>query len=320
MMDPFQKLLVYTGTEHNQNAISRAVALAMENHASVTLMEVIKPIPRALGLMSDVADPHEMESLLAEDHARKLREIADEYAATGVKIEILVKIGDPATEIIHEVLRQNHDLLIKTADGLSLSGRLFGSIARTLLRYCPCPVLLLKPAIHGEFDNVLAAVDVDASDEVHSALNDKILKLSSAISKSDDAALHLAVAWDYAMEGPLRRRTGDAEVDAALKQHELNVQNAVDSLLQRTNVSESDAVIHIKRGPSAAVIQHTVDEVEADLLVMGTVCRTGVTGLLVGNTAESIIADVHCSVLALKPEGFVCPISLPNEQEHTAQC
>ena len=43
---------------------------------------------------------------------------------------------------------------------------------------------------------------------------------------------------------------------------------------------------------------------------MGTVGRTGVAGLVVGNTAETILEQLQCSILALKPPGFVSPVSL----------
>ena len=56
------------------------------------------------------------------------------------------------------------------------------------------------------------------------------------------------------------------------------------------------------------MIRSVVEQVEADLLVMGTVCRTNVAGFLIGNTAESVVGDVDCSLLALKPEGFVTPV------------
>jgi len=46
-----------------------------------------------------------------------------------------------------------------------------------------------------------------------------------------------------------------------------------------------------------------------DLIVMGTLARAGVEGLLIGNTAEKILSRIDCSVLALKPEGFVSPIT-----------
>jgi len=46
-----------------------------------------------------------------------------------------------------------------------------------------------------------------------------------------------------------------------------------------------------------------------DLLVMGTVCRTGSPGLIIGNTAERVLDSVKCSVLTVKPAGFVSPIA-----------
>lgn len=47
-----------------------------------------------------------------------------------------------------------------------------------------------------------------------------------------------------------------------------------------------------------------------DMVVMGTVGRHGLPGLIIGNTAERTLALVESSLLALKPEGFRCPISL----------
>jgi len=53
-----------------------------------------------------------------------------------------------------------------------------------------------------------------------------------------------------------------------------------------------------------------VAEQQIDLIVMGTVARTGVPGFFIGNTAESILRQVKCSVMAVKPEGFVTPVTL----------
>jgi nucleotide-binding universal stress UspA family protein len=51
-------------------------------------------------------------------------------------------------------------------------------------------------------------------------------------------------------------------------------------------------------------------ELGIDLLVMGSVCRTGIAGFLIGNTAEEVINQVDCSVLTLKPKGFITPVTL----------
>ena len=55
------------------------------------------------------------------------------------------------------------------------------------------------------------------------------------------------------------------------------------------------------------VLINVVDK-DIDLLVMGTVCRTGIAGFLIGNTAEEVLNQVDCSVLTRKLEGFVTPV------------
>ncbi len=44
-----------------------------------------------------------------------------------------------------------------------------------------------------------------------------------------------------------------------------------------------------------------------ELLVMGTVCRTGVAGFIMGNATERVLDQVNRSVLTIKPEWFQVP-------------
>ena len=67
---------------------------------------------------------------------------------------------------------------------------------------------------------------------------------------------------------------------------------------------------HLSRGDARAVIPELARALHADLVVMGTVARTGISGLLIGNTAESILDQLDCTVLAVKPPGFVSPVTL----------
>jgi len=66
----------------------------------------------------------------------------------------------------------------------------------------------------------------------------------------------------------------------------------------------------LRRGQPDEVICEFVVADDVDLIVMGTVARSGIAGLLFGNTAERILHTVPCSVLAVKPEGFESPIGL----------
>lgn len=309
-MKRFKNILLYAGMEQNEAAVNRSLKLAIENEAKLTIMDCVKPIPRALGELSDDVDAEEIQRLIAQDHREKLWAMAADYMNTGVPLEVLVTFGDPATEIVRQVLLQQFDLVIKAVNGEIAGGPYFGGISRSLLRLCPCPVWLLKPEIHGEFDVILAAVDMEDEDATHVNLNREILELGHSIAERENAHLHIVSAWDFWMESSLRRRAGDEEIDAALAAHEKSVHQRLDQLLEPFQATHDSPQVHIRRGSPARIVRSVADEIEADLMVMGTVCRTGAAGFLIGNTAESVLSDITCSVLALKPIGFVSPIEL----------
>jgi nucleotide-binding universal stress UspA family protein len=68
--------------------------------------------------------------------------------------------------------------------------------------------------------------------------------------------------------------------------------------------------VHLLKGDPAEVIAGFAKTGRIDLIDMGTVARAGLGGLLIGNTAESILQRVDCSVLAVKPDGFASPVAL----------
>ena len=67
------------------------------------------------------------------------------------------------------------------------------------------------------------------------------------------------------------------------------------------------------RGNAKDVLPDFVQQGGFELVVMGSLGRSGVAGVLIGETAETVIRSVRCSVLVVKPPGFVCPIEVPDE-------
>ena len=64
------------------------------------------------------------------------------------------------------------------------------------------------------------------------------------------------------------------------------------------------------KGSARKEIPELARRLQVDCIVMGTVARTGVPGFFMGNTAETILDQLECSVLAIKPPGFVTPVTL----------
>tara|TARA_R110001583_G_scaffold178457_5_gene334334 strand:- start:18703 stop:18984 length:282 start_codon:yes stop_codon:yes gene_type:complete len=89
---------------------------------------------------------------------------------------------------------------------------------------------------------------------------------------------------------------------------QLDRQKLFDKTLKNNFSSDNFPNTKLIEGTAQEEIPKYIEEQEIDLVVMGTVCRTGITGLFIGNTAESILSEVSCSVLTLKPEGFETPV------------
>ena len=105
-------------------------------------------------------------------------------------------------------------------------------------------------------------------------------------------------------------------VDAMVRDTESLRLGQLDVLAIR-HVTKSERSIHMVAGTPGAVLPRLADDLDVDLIVMGTVGRTGLMGLVIGNTAETILRSVRCSVLAVKPEGFITPVR-PQRQSHRA--
>ena len=302
-----KKILVSAEGEHSIAAINRGFAVAKRAKAKVTLMNVIKPIPSSLSWWTDAASPAEIQDLLIQDHEAKLRHQIIEHGGDPDEHEVIVKVGDTAGLLAREVVEHDYDFVIRSGTA-GKERNYLDSVSQSLMRNCPCPVWIMKPEIFGSFDRVMVAVDVEAGDKTHQSLNQEILEYAAAIAANDDAELHVVCVWDIWMEAALRRRSGDQEVDEMRAKHAADAKAKLESLVKEHVDLEVPVILHVANGTPAPQILGLVEHVHADLLVMGTVCRTGVAGFLIGNTAVTLLTQVPCSVLAAKPEGFVSPI------------
>lgn len=98
------------------------------------------------------------------------------------------------------------------------------------------------------------------------------------------------------------------EVERLLREtRDMHRQWLVD-LLQQHNLEDLKIEVYLLKGEAGEIISDLARSKEVDLIVMGTVSRAGIAGLLIGNTAETVLHRVDCSMLTLKPEGFISPV------------
>jgi len=305
--------------------LERAVLLAQENQASLKVVDAIEPVTAGIGMPEGGPISAHLQATMLKAHAQGLDALVEPYRKR-IEIQTKVLMGVPFLEIIRSVLRDGHDLVIKIPETLDWLDQLFGSDEMHLLRKCPCPVWLIKPQAPKSFRRILAAVDVDdahpqAELELCEALNRQILEMASSLAIADFAELHVVHAWEAIGESIMRdgvfMSEPEEQVRTYVEQVRLRHKAGLDGIMRKlTSDLGKDATeylkpqAHLVKGGARKEIPALAKQIEADLVVMGTVARVGIPGFLIGNTAETILNQIDCSVLAIKPPGFVTPVTL----------
>lgn len=233
--------------------------------------------------------------------------------AQGVETGTTVLVGIPFIEIIREVLRKKHDLVMMMAEGKSgLKDRLFGSTSLHLMRKCPCPIWVMKPKQRKTYARILAAVDPDFTDEKRNAPNVQIMDFATSLAELEESELHVLHVWSTWPKHFLSAHghMSGQEVEEIANEVLAKRKGDLDYPVSSYGLEDVDYQIHFIVGEARSVIPHLAATERVDLIVMGTVCRTGFADFFIGNAAESVLQQVNCSVLVLKPEGFVSPVKL----------
>lgn len=320
-MKRFESILcVAAGGEACRPTLERAVSLAENNQAELTVVGVLPRLTAGIGMPPGGPISADLQAALEAERLQALESLTESYRQRlGIRHEVLMGTG--FLEIIRAVLRNRHDLVIKPAESPGFIERLFGSDDMHLLRKCPCPVWLTKPGEQPDYRCILAAVDFDPDDPGadDNRLNQQILELSSSLALSDFATLHVAHAWEVPGETTVKAWSDNPAVDSAryVEAERARHQRSLDHLREqfRRQIG-AEAFDHLaprfvlERGTATRAIPELARQLSADLVVMGTVSRTGIAGLFIGNTAETILEQLDCSVLAVKPAGFVSPVTL----------
>jgi len=317
-MQQFKNILFFSDSALKQDdALLRVGALAKRNNARLTILSVIKVLPSELHLTMAGVELRDFQKEILYDAQAQVDELANNLKHIGVDVQAKTAVGTAFVEVIREVLREQHDLVVLAAEGKrSFITRLFGSTSMHLMRKCPCPVWVIMPGAGESYDRILAAVDVssDPWDETKQLINPLILRLASALARVEKSDLHVVQVWSVDQEGYLQIRGNmtDQALNKLRRETKREYVEKLDSLLKSVDLNGAGRLhTHLIRGddPASSIIKLARRE-KIDLLVTGTVCRTGLAGFIIGNTAEDVLSALNCSVLTVKPEGFVSPVTL----------
>ena len=276
------------------------------------MLDVIPPLPDDSKKLLEIAPPSKLQDLLTSQRLGELAKLATSVEKAGVEVSTKVLVGTPFIEIIREILGHGHDLVVKATEGRGgKTKRLFGSTDLHLMRECPCAVWIVKPSKTRKRLRILAAVDPDPSDEENMRLNKTIMELATSLAALEKSELHIVHAWVLYSEALLRLLVG--KVDKLARDTRKTHRKWLDDFLDDYPIPHRKGRVHLVQGSSRDVIPVLAMKQRAELIVMGTAARTGLPQFLIGNTAEDVLNQVDCSVLTVKPEGFVSPVTLEGQ-------
>jgi nucleotide-binding universal stress UspA family protein len=298
-MKRFKNILaVYNECVGGDDVLSHATKLAHANNADLTIIDVRQ---QGTGPAELVEYRKRLDRILASIRSEGVRNVAP-----------LVVAGTPFLEIIGQVLRADHDLVIASAEpSAKFMSYFFGSTATHLMRKCPCPVWIVKPDRQQRYGNILACVNPSA--EGDNELDQMIVDLALSMAERNGINAHVVHAWDVegADQHRIQSEIPDTVRSQILRKHEAEHRARTARLLLNTPNDSSTCSLHLPRAtePQWAILD-LVAELDVDFVVMGTVSRVGIPGFLIGNTAETVLSLVKCGVITVKPRGFVSPVPL----------
>lgn len=166
-----------------------------------------------------------------------------------------------------------------------------------LLRYCPGPVLMVKTDTPWTGGVILAAVDVGNSDAEHRTLHSGIVSHGYDIASLAKGTLHVISAHPSPM-------LSAADPTFQLKET-IEARYREQCKAFQAEYDVSDERLHVEEGPADVLIPYTAQKLSAVVTVVGTVARTGLSGALIGNTAEVVLDALESDVLVLKPDEII---------------
>jgi nucleotide-binding universal stress UspA family protein len=281
-----KKILVATDfSELGRAAVTAALELARASNASVDVLHVftMRAQPDASGYTAKQMQQHEANA------RADLSRAADEVAATGLLGESLLRVGPAAETVLLAADERAADLIVIGSHGRSGLARLvLGSTAENVLRRAKVPVLIVKEAQPAPTRVIGVAVDLGI-ESGHAVATG--FELGQALG----ARVHLIHAY-AAVVVPNEFGAGSIPHE---RLHDRARESVLDLAAPYQRLPAMGKCV-VELGDPITVILELAEDLDLDLLVLGTEGRHGLSRMVVGSVAESVLRQTRVPVLIAK--------------------
>lgn len=273
-------------------ALAQAARLAQWNGARLHVVHILESL-----VVSEFADSLKVSVLELRDitlgrATEKLRAWVTELNLRN-EPTMDVGFGAPIDVMLSKAHSTAADLIVLGEVGSSLPGRGAGILAGKCLRKAPCKVMLVNEDHTQPFHVVLACIDFSETSRV-------VATQALHVATADKSQLHFLHVFD-----PPWRRLGylrpipEAAPDFQ-KQYRDTLRYRLEQFVGDTGGLNIRCDLH-EASSIGSGITDFARLLHADLIVLGTRGKTNLKYVLLGSTAERLLRDVPCSILAIKP-------------------
>ena len=314
----YQRVLVATDFSLYADAAARlGMWVADQSHATLTLAHVAQSSHRDADAFykaqretfyGDIAD---LDQQIRQISDERLQRLLAELQRPTTRRETL--IGEPFVEVIRAVQQEGYDLVMIGTRGVSAWKQfLIGSMAKRLIRKCPSTVWAVKAEHANPPRAVLAATDF-------SEVSQRAVLEGLWVARQASAEFHLVHAIDYRNDDLMSSLNEPATlfpVEPLRRDIQAGAQKRLEAIAESLALDGVKMHLHVVWGTSWQEVGRLAQQLNIDLIALGTVGRSGIKGVFLGNTAERILTTCDCSILAVKPDEFVSPISPADRPPH----
>ncbi len=311
-MKHFSSILLCVHPDNLDKAlVDRAAEIARKNDAVVKVFHVITEYPEDMSEWWNVRNPQKLHDKLVSEREAFQQTIVKQLKDAGVQhVTHELQWGVHFLQIVKEVLKNKHDLVMITAMRRKLSHILLECPSADLLRHCPCSLWISRGGKPKPTRRVLAAVAGKGGSVECAGLNERIIRTAAGVAESAERQLNIVYALPvYGGKGVKGKSLRPDLVEFTDNLRGVILEKC-QGVLAEYDVKLVPDDVYVLPGRAEKVIPGLVKSAREDLVVMGTMAREGLPGVLMGSTAAKVFDHVECPVLAVKPADFVSLVEL----------
>jgi nucleotide-binding universal stress UspA family protein len=283
-MARYKKILVaFDGSDSSKNALRQAIKLARTEKSWIKVVSVVPDYQGDLELVG----VHNIESAIRGPAEKLLDEAKKIAAEEGMVILTNIEQGEAYEKIVDVADAENCDLIVMGRKGHHrLERALLGCVTARVIGHTERDVLVVPKDASIDFSRILLATEGSTASD---AATERAIDYAKSYGAELEAVAVVDVTDEFHTAAP-----------AAVEKFILKFRDVLDALKAKAEAAGVKVKTVIKEGETYEVIRDFAEDEKANLIVLGSHGRKGLSKVLMGSVTEKVIGLTSCPVLVVR--------------------